>query len=160
MNTSKSNRGRSTWLLAVICGLLILLGTLPLRTEAQTTTWVEGSIGLPAGYGYGFSLSGNGRCVAFRSDYNLLPADTNEAVDVYLRDLNSGETELISRTPRNTAGNSASLSSSVNADGRWVAFASLADNLVPGDTNQVFDIFVNDRQTGTITRVSVPPGGG
>ncbi len=161
MNTSQSRHVKRAWLLAEFCGLLIiLLGTLPLRTEAQTTTWVEGSVGPPSVYGFEFSLSGNGRWLAFISFDHLVSTDTNEWLDVYIRDLNSGDTELISRTQGGTAGNSASLSPSASADGRWVAFASFADNLISGDTNQVFDVFVNDRQTGIITRVSVPPGGG
>src|SRR5215468_9146689 len=48
---------------------------------------------------------------------------------------------------------------SVSADGRYVAFASTATNLVPGDTNQLSDIFVKDRQTGAIERVSVRTDG-
>ena len=47
----------------------------------------------------------------------------------------------------------------ISADGRFVAFASDASNLVPGDTNGTLDVFVRDRQTGTTRRVSVGPGG-
>ncbi len=43
----------------------------------------------------------------------------------------------------------------VSADGRFVAFQSDASNLVPGDTNEDTDIFVRDRQTGVVQRVSV-----
>jgi Tol biopolymer transport system component len=52
-------------------------------------------------------------------------------------------------------GNGNSTYSSITADGRWVAFASDAKNLVPGDTNHHTDVFVHDRQTGQTTRVSV-----
>ena len=48
---------------------------------------------------------------------------------------------------------------SISADGRYVAFASIASNLVPGDTNGVADVFVYDRQTDTIERVSVAADG-
>ena len=160
MDISKSKSGNSTWILPIVCGLILLLGTPPQETRAQTTTWVEGSVGPPSGYGFEFSLSGDGRWIAFGSLDDLVSADTNGWLDVYVRDLNSGDTELISRTPGGTAGNSASITPSISADGRWVAFTSYADNLVQGDTNQVIDVFVNDRQTGAITRVSVPPGGG
>ena len=44
-------------------------------------------------------------------------------------------------------------------DGRYVAFSSAATNLVPGDTNASYDVFVKDRQTGAIARVSVATGG-
>ena len=43
----------------------------------------------------------------------------------------------------------------ISADGRFVAFDSLASNLVPGDTNGTNDVFVRDRRAGTTTRVSV-----
>ena len=52
-----------------------------------------------------------------------------------------------------------SLTSSISADGRYVAFHSDASNLVPGDTNGLVDIFVHDRDTGTTERVSVSSGG-
>ncbi len=55
--------------------------------------------------------------------------------------------------------NGLSTNPSVSADGRYVAFESQATNLVPGDTNQLSDIFVKDRQTGAITRVSVRSDG-
>src|SRR5262245_5024644 len=48
---------------------------------------------------------------------------------------------------------------SISADGRFVAFTSIADNLVPGDTNFSSDVFVRDRRTHTIERVSVGPLG-
>lgn len=55
--------------------------------------------------------------------------------------------------------NGASRSAAMSADGRFVTFASLADNLVPGDTNAVDDVFVHDRATGQTTRVSVGSAG-
>src|ERR1051326_8609638 len=48
---------------------------------------------------------------------------------------------------------------SISADGRYVAFASGATNLVVGDTNGSYDIFVRDRQSGTTERVSVDSAG-
>jgi Tol biopolymer transport system component len=48
---------------------------------------------------------------------------------------------------------------SISADGRFVAFSSSANNLVPGDTNRAYDVFVRDRQTGVTTRVSVDSAG-
>src|SRR5262245_60660766 len=66
-----------------------------------------------------------------------------------------GLTELVSVSSAGVQGNQDSQQPSVSADGRWVAFASLSDNLVPGDTNANSDIFVRDRRTGTTQRVSV-----
>src|SRR5262245_17805320 len=58
-----------------------------------------------------------------------------------------------------TSGNSASLSPPLSADGRFIAFASDATNLVSGDTNDTTDVFVHDRETGETTRVSVASDG-
>jgi Tol biopolymer transport system component len=55
--------------------------------------------------------------------------------------------------------NSYSWFPAISADGRWVAFWSWANNLVTGDTNGTFDVFLYDRQTGNTTRVSVGSGG-
>ena len=55
--------------------------------------------------------------------------------------------------------NGFALSSSINGDGRFVAFQSDASNLVPNDGNRVGDIFVHDRMDGSIERVSVNSGG-
>jgi uncharacterized repeat protein (TIGR01451 family) len=66
-----------------------------------------------------------------------------------------GVTELISTSTDEVQGNQDSELPAISADGRYVAFASLADNLVPGDTNVSSDIFVRDRLTGVTERVSV-----
>ncbi|NUM44825.1 MAG: PD40 domain-containing protein, partial [Anaerolineales bacterium] len=66
---------------------------------------------------------------------------------------------LISLSSTGEPGNGNSTSPSLSADGRWIAFASDATNLVPNDTNGVTDIFVHDRQTGETTRVSVSTNG-
>ena len=68
----------------------------------------------------------------------------------------------ISRASQSSTGvqaNSSSTAPSVSADGRWVAFSSLASNLVPGDTNGVSDVFVRDNLTKTVVRVSVATNG-
>jgi hypothetical protein len=57
-------------------------------------------------------------------------------------------------------GNGDSAFPDISADGRFVAFESAASNFVAGDTNGNFDIFVKDRQTGAISRVSTSPSGG
>lgn len=58
-----------------------------------------------------------------------------------------------------TQGDGNSRNPSVTSDGRYVAFESRADNLIPGDTNGFSDIFVKDRWTGAIERVSVKSDG-
>ncbi|MBD0273531.1 MAG: PD40 domain-containing protein, partial [Acetobacteraceae bacterium] len=69
-------------------------------------------------------------------------------------------TERVSVRSNGAQGNACSGDPALSADGRFVAFASGASNLVAGDTNGVFDVFVRDRQAGTTRRVSVGRGGG
>ena len=56
-------------------------------------------------------------------------------------------------------GNGISESPAISADGRFVAFTSFANDLVPGDTNSAQDVFVRDLAAGTTTRVSVDSAG-
>jgi Tol biopolymer transport system component len=68
--------------------------------------------------------------------------------------------ELASRGTGGEQGNSWSGGASLSSDGRFVAFHSISDDLVPGDTNESYDVFLHDRSTGTTDRVSVTTGGG
>ena len=68
-------------------------------------------------------------------------------------------TERVSVASDGTGGNDNSCRASVSADGRFVAFQSLASNLITGDTNGEDDIFVHDRQTGETSRVSITSDG-
>ena len=106
------------------------------------------------------SVSSDGRYVAFESGAtNLVTDDTNGRSDVFVRDRETGETECISVGSGGEQGNDISWWPSISADGRYVAFISGASNLVPGDTNGRWDVFVHDRQTGQTTRVSVASDG-
>ena len=106
------------------------------------------------------SISAGGRYVAFGSGAtNLAPGDTNGARDIFVRDRQLGTTERVSVDSGGVQGNSDSDFASISSDGRYVAFQSFATNLVPGDTNAVWDIFVRDRQLGTTERASVDSGG-
>ncbi len=107
------------------------------------------------------SLSANGRFVAFLSDASDLVAnDTNGQEDVFVRDLQTGTTVLVSINRAGTnSGNGRTGTPLISADGRFVAFASLADDLVANDTNRATDIFVRDLQMGTTTLVSVNRAG-
>jgi Tol biopolymer transport system component len=106
------------------------------------------------------SISADGRYVAFASGAsNLVPGDTNNSADCFVHDRQTGQTTCVSVALDGAPGNSASFNPSVSADGRYVAFQSSATNIVSGDTNGKFDIFVHDRQTGQTMRVSVGSGG-
>lgn len=112
--------------------------------------------GHPSGAGV---VSGNGRFVVFGSTMaDLVPGDTNEQRDVFVRDLRSGRTERVSVSSAGQQGDGDSAvygRPDISSDGRFVTFVSAATNLVPGDTNARIDVFVHDRQTGATERVSV-----
>jgi Tol biopolymer transport system component len=106
------------------------------------------------------SISAGGRFVAFTSPAsNLVPGDTNDAWDVFVHDRQTGTTSRVSVRSNGHQGNNDSQAPLISAGGRYVAFISGASNLVPGDTNDTFDVFVHDRQTGTTSRVSVRSNG-
>ncbi len=106
------------------------------------------------------SLSGDGRFVAFHSNAsNLVTGDANGAWDIFVRDLQSGAVERVSRDSAGTAGNGNCADASISSDGRYVAFHSAATNLVAGDGNSRDDAFVHDRSTGVTRRVSVSTTG-
>jgi Tol biopolymer transport system component len=94
-------------------------------------------------------MSADGRYVAFYGTAtNLVPEDTDDNEDVYLRDRATGQTTLVSVSSGGVKGNSNSWRPTISADGRYVAFQSEATNLVPGDTNGRIDLFVRDLWTG------------
>ena len=100
-------------------------------------------------------ISTNGEWVLFESfASNLVPGDTNNASDVFVRDVVKGTTLLVSANTNGGVGNGTSKNAVLSPDGRYVAFASLASNLVPGDTNRLQDVFVRDLQTGATTLAS------
>jgi hypothetical protein len=107
------------------------------------------------------AVSMGGRYVAFVSSAtNLVSGDSNGVADVFVRDRQTGTTERVSVDSSGNQSDGASTSCSISSDGRFVAFASVATDLVSGDTNGTFDVFVRDRQNGTTERVSVDSSGG
>jgi hypothetical protein len=107
-----------------------------------------------------FSVSSNGQFVAFYSDADdLVPNDTNATRDVFVRALVPGTNALVSVNTNGVSGDYLSTDPAISGDGRYVAFTSSADDLVPGDANDAQDVFVRDLQTGTTTLVSVSTNG-
>jgi Tol biopolymer transport system component len=105
-------------------------------------------------------ISGDGRYVAFMSRAtNLVSGDTNGADDVFVHDLQTGQTERVSVSSTAAQGLGSSSSPNISSDGRYVVFSSSAINLVSGDTNLAPDVFVRDRQIGVTTLVSVASDG-
>ncbi len=102
------------------------------------------------------SISSDGSIVAFISEAtNLVPGDTNDVQDVFVHDLDTGITERVSVASAGTQGDDDAFTLSLSSNGSFVAFGSFATNLVLGDTNDVIDVFVHDRDTGTTERVSI-----
>ena len=106
------------------------------------------------------SISADGRLVAFHSAArNLVTDDTNGTFDVFVHDRQAGDTARVSVTSDGAQAIGHSQYPSISSDGRYVAFHSSAANLVAGDTNGAYDVFVHDRDTGGTTRVSVASNG-
>ena len=106
------------------------------------------------------SVSADGRFVAFTSvATNLVPGDTNGVEDIFVRDRLLGVTERVSVGSGGEQANGPSACCTISGDGRFVAFASVASNLVPGDLNGSCGAFVHDRATGVTELVSVSTTG-
>src|SRR5438105_4917320 len=156
-----------TFLYAVCAALIVPLGV-PAATSEPMTERVSvdsagGQTNNASGEGDSISpaVSADGRFVAFVSGAsNLVAGDTNFVLDAVVGVTGEGSVDRASVHTAGGQANVGSISPAVSADGRFVAFASLASNLVAGDTNNDFDVFVRDRQTGATERVSVDSAGG
>jgi len=105
-------------------------------------------------------VSYNGRFVVFESAAaNLVAGDNNQAADVFLYDRANNSIERVSLSHLGEGANGPSYEPAVSDDGRFIVFASDADNLVVNDNNNVKDIFVRDRQENTTRRLSVSSAG-
>ncbi len=134
------------------------------RGQAGKTRLVSSGLGGAPANGPSFlaAISGNGRFVAFASDAtNLAVLHVPEADrEVYVRDLRTGVTEVVSLKADGSAAGGGASSPAISRDGRYVAFTSLSSDIVPGDTNGEFDVFVRDRLLATTVRVNVTSSGG
>jgi len=130
------------------------------QTGVTTRVSVSSAGAEANGQSFSPSMSSDGRYVAFESGAsNLVSGDGNGATDVFVHDRLNGQTTRVSVSSAGTEANGSSFASSISPDGRYVAFASGASNLVPGDGNGLADVFVHDRQSGLTTRVSVSTAG-
>jgi hypothetical protein len=106
------------------------------------------------------AISGNGRRVVFRSKASNLNAENHHnAFDLYVHDRLTGTTELVNQTEWGELANEWSDSPSISFDGRFIGFASLADNLIQSDSNENWDIFIHDQVTGHIRLASQTSSG-
>lgn len=109
---------------------------------------------------YVLDMSPDGRYILFSSSAtNLIAGDTNNSSDVFMYDMQTGQTIRLSLGTGGIQGNGDSDDGAFSDDGRFIGFTSLASNLVSGDTNNAEDVFVFDRQNKTTTRVSVSSNG-
>ncbi len=102
-------------------------------------------------------ISSDGTALAFASRAtNLDPADTDSVLDVFLRDMGAGQTELASQSPVEPPvnANGESRDPAISADGRYVAFSSFGTNIDPAATDNRSDVFVRDTQTGVTVLAS------
>src|SRR6266566_809577 len=125
-------------------------------TRGTTLVSRSGTGALPNADCTDVRISGDGRFVVFVSAAsNLMANDNNDASDIFLYDRSSGQLELISQSTLGEIGIGESDSPAVSDDGRFVVFDSDSSNLVSGDSNGAWDVFLRDRQLGVTTRVSV-----
>ena len=114
------------------------------------------------GFSLESSISADGRYIAFDSNSNTVdPEDDDNFIrDIFVRDLRTKETILVSRASGESGalGNGDSSEPSISADGRYVAFVSKASNLHPDDGDGSLDVYVRDLQANTTTLVSRASG--
>ena len=105
-------------------------------------------------------LSADGRFVVFTSfEQTLVPNDTNGRQDAFLHDRQTGQTLRVNVGPGGKQSAEVASHPAISSDGRYVVFYSAADDLVADDTNRTFDVFLYDRQSGQVSRVSDGPRG-
>ncbi|MBP2320239.1 Tol biopolymer transport system component [Kibdelosporangium banguiense] len=106
------------------------------------------------------SITADGHKVAFVAwGDNLVPGDTEDTPDLFVKDLTSGTIDRVNTATNGTVAESQPYGPVISADGRFVAFSSLAANLAPHDTNNVDDVFLKNLRTGKTVRLTGHPQG-
>ncbi|NNE72603.1 MAG: hypothetical protein HKN26_02980, partial [Acidimicrobiales bacterium] len=155
--STTTSRKRTTVRLVVA---LMAFGVLSSSCAAVVRTSVDTAGGDPDSESQDVALSEDGRFAAFASFAgDLVPNDNNGVKDIFVRDHQTGVTELISLSMNGGSANGTSGQPDITPDGRFVVFWSFGDDLVPGDTNGGSDVFVFDRDTDTMELVSVATDG-
>ncbi len=134
------SRTASLSLPVVVLAAALVAGLVPGAEAADPRTLIV-SRHSSGPYGNDFSgdpsVSADGRFVAFDSQAdNLVSGDTNGSQDIFVHDLMTGRTTIVSRHSSGAYGDGQSNNPSISDDGRYVAFSSVASNLVSGDTNR------------------------
>ncbi|HUP78051.1 MAG TPA: hypothetical protein VM260_05755, partial [Pirellula sp.] len=124
-------------------------------TGATTRVSTSSATAQGNNFSFGANISADGKMVAYYSYANNLAAsDNNGSTDVFVKDLTTGLTTLVSTSSASVQGNGHSIDPSLSPDGKFIAFSSRANNLVAGDSNSTYDIFVKDLVNGTTSRIS------
>ncbi|HET6164336.1 MAG TPA: calcium-binding protein [Planctomycetota bacterium] len=118
----------------------------------------SGAEGNADSYAGGISADGSVAVVVSYAT-NLVPGDTNQKLDVFVRDRTTGVTERVSVDSTGREGGGDSYRGVVSADGSIIAFSSVADDLVGGDLNGGEDVFVRDRVRGVTELATVDSSG-
>ncbi len=128
-------------------GVTLLVSSTPEHAGANRTS-------------FGYFVDEAGQKVVFQSGASdLTDKDENDASDVFMRDMVTGTTTLLSASTNGAAGNGDSRYPITTPDGLFVAFESTASDLVENDTNRVVDVFLRDITTGLVTCASQIPKG-
>lgn len=128
--------------------------------NANTTTLVSvGEDGFPAGAWGEFDISADGRYIVFASDARLVPEDTNNAKDIFVRDMVANTTTRVSVNSFGGQTSGTWGTPAISADGRMVAFLTNDATIVLGHPAQHRSAIVYDRERKLPRRVSVAPNG-
>jgi hypothetical protein len=132
-----------------------LTGALQLVSASAAGVPAAGSA---SGQARNASISGDGRFIAFRSDAaNLVPGDVPGTEDIFVKDMDSGAIEAVSRDAGGaftTAGVTGQTAHSISANGRFVLFQSSAPNIVAGLAGGTIRVYLRDRSLGSTELVS------
>lgn len=118
------------------------------RVSLNSSGWEGDDHSFPGG------ISDDNRYVAISTFAELDPADGNDGSDIYVKDRQTGAITLLTFDPSGNPANGDSYYVTISGDGRFVAYVSSADNLVPFDRNGELDVFVHNLTTGITTRES------
>jgi Tol biopolymer transport system component len=106
------------------------------------------------------AISADGTKVVFVSAAtNLDPLDTDEVVDVYLKDLVTGDITVVTVSETGEKSDQFAAEPHLSRDGTKVTFTTTATNLHPGDTDGILDVYVKDLVTGELLLASTSDAG-
>lgn len=130
-----------------------------LQTGVTTPVSVNSSGNFVSGSNEAASISYDGQRIAFTSRAPLVPGDTNNSYDVYFRDMQANTIKRVSNATGGQQGNNSSNHPAISGNGKFIAFDSVATNLVLSDTNGKTDTFLHDIQAGSTKRISASSKG-